>query len=114
MPKQDDAPTLPPGTLQMDSEVLGMLLGQVVQATSKSAEGSLAAASAVQEFKIALEANTKEVRRLADLKEAELKAAEARQLWRVALIRPETLYYTILVVAAAFGIKLLPTLPSLP
>jgi hypothetical protein len=115
MPDPSGTPTLPPGTLQVDSEILASLLGQVVQAASRSAEGAIASASAIQEFKVALESNTKEVQRLADLKEKEVKQEEARLHWKVALIRPETLYYTILIAAAVLGIKLIPvTLPSLP
>lgn len=110
MPPDKESPSLPPGI--SGEELLRHMLPLVVSAVTKSAEGQTMSASAIQnlegqvaELKAAVQANTSEVKRVNDYRKAELQQRDDDKKWLQSLLRPETLYYTLLLIGTALGIR---------
>lgn len=107
---ENSPPSLPNGA--SGEEILRTMLPVVVEAVTKSAEGHTASAASIStleaqvaELKVALQANTAEVKRVNDYRKAELQQQEENGKWLRSLLRPETLYYTVLLIATALGIR---------
>ena len=102
--------SLPPGRLQIDSEVFEMLIQRVIEAATRSAEGATKSAAAIQtlegqlqELKLECKTLGSELKRLSDLEHAKQQNAAEHGKWLRSLIRPETLYYTLVIIAALLG-----------
>jgi hypothetical protein len=121
MPEDDrrDNHSLPPGPIQIDGEVFNQLLKHTIDAATKSAEGATKSAAALQavetqlqELKGQCQLTGDAVKRLADVAETENNDRKERGKWLRSLIKPETLYYTVVIIASMFGAtwaqKLLP------
>lgn len=110
MPPDPESASLPPGI--SGEELLRHMLPLVVSAVTKSAEGQTMSAATIQnleaqvaELKVAVQANTAEVKRVNDYRKAELHQRDEDKKWLQSLLKPETLYYSILLVATALGIR---------
>ena len=105
----DDNPSLQ-GNMTVDAAVFNELLKNTIDAATRSAEGATKSAAAVQslegqvsELKGKCEEMAGAVKRLADAAEAEKEAQKERGMWLRSLIKPETIYYTVLIIAGLFG-----------
>jgi len=93
-------------------QVLRSMLPLVVEVATKSAEGQTSVAAAlgsleaqVAELKAVVQENTTAVKQLVASKAAEVQQKEETGKWLRALLRPETLYYTVLIILTALGIR---------
>jgi len=109
MPEHDETPSLS-GNMTIDAAVFNELLKNTIEAATRSAEGATKSAAAVQslegrvaELKGKCEDMAGAVKRLADAAEDEKEAKKERGMWLRTLIKPETLYYTVLIIAGLFG-----------
>ena len=125
MPDRSDSPSLPPTPLQIDGEVFNELLRQTIRAATRSAEGATKSAATLQELvgqlqelKGQCKECADELERLADAEERRQKEQQERGKWLRSLIKPETLYYTVVIIASLFGAswapKLLPMIGGSP
>lgn len=107
---EEDISSLPAGA--SGEEILRQMLPVLVEAVTKSAEGQTASAAASQaletqisELRSKVEMCHAEMKRIADAKVDEQKKQETTQLWLQSLIKPETLYYTVIIILTATGFR---------
>ena len=107
-------------------EILRQMLPVVVEAVTKSAEGQVSVAAALQalegqvsELKAAVQNCQADVRRLADAEALADKRKQETGKWLRSLVKFETVYYTALLLLAVLGFRLsqaqaslLPPLPA--
>lgn len=93
------------------------MLPVVVEAVTKSAEGSTASAAAIQnleaqivELKGVVSHCHGEIKRIADAKVDETEQKRENGKTMRALLKPETVYYTIVLILTALGFRL--TIPT--
>lgn len=93
-------------------EILRALLPLVVEAVTKSAEGQTASAASlhslegqITELRTVIQGHTAEIKRVNDYRKSELRQQEERSRWLESLLTPQTLYYTLLLLGAAFGLR---------
>ena len=103
-------PSLPPGASGED--ILKTMLPLVVDAATKSAEGQTASAAALggvegqlAEMKLELKNLRDEVKSMRESKAAEQKVREENGKWLRSLLKPEILYYTIVLILTALGLR---------
>ena len=113
----------PPSEATMPDALLMELLKQTVGAATRSAEGATASAAALQgmegrmaEMHAAVQANTTAVAALATEKQQDREDREERGRWLRTFVSPQNVYYTLLIIGSALGIRisLLPDVPTLP
>lgn len=120
MPDETTPPTLPPAPGASGEEILRHTLPVLVEAVTKSAEGHLTSAAAIHglereitDLKGALgrlEAVVERIavaeERQADEQEKEGKRQVERGEWLRTLVKPETIYYTLVIILTALGFRL--------
>ena len=119
MSDNNNNPT-PPG-LHIDGEVFNQILKHTIDAATRAAEGSTKSAAAMQavetqlqELKHQCQLTGEALNRLADAAEAEQSSRLERGKWLRSIIKPETIYYTLVIIGSMLGAtwaqKLLPVL----
>lgn len=113
MPENDSPPVTPPGPGASGEEILRQMLPVLVDALTKSAAGHTTSAATIQaletqvsELKAVVQSCHSEFKRIADAEEEAGKRREENGKWLRSLLRPETIYYTVVIILTALGFRL--------
>ena len=89
------------------------LLSKVIEAATKSAEGATASAAAISsleqqlaEVKTTINACAAELDKLVEERQKATETQKERSEWLRSLLTPQTVYYTLILLLAMFGIRL--------
>jgi hypothetical protein len=103
-------PSLPPGASGED--ILRTMLPLVVESATKAAEGQTASAAAIgaletqlSEVKTELQGIRSEMQSARNSKAAEEKVREENGKWLRSLLKPELIYYTVVLILTAMGLR---------
>jgi len=123
MPEETSPPTIPPTSLPPTSgatgeEILKHTLPLLVEAVTRSAEGHMTSAAAIRaletqivELKVIVGRIAAAEERQAAEQERETRRRTERGEWLRSLLKPETIYYTLVIILTALGFRLT-TLPA--